>query len=124
MSTFPLYLLRFGQEWKVIFPEDREDVGHTDFWEQTVSHLIAQHYRIPVAKLANLPYCQRRARVVGNRIYYGGKPDPELLEMIRREVGNTKLAFYHDDHEKRLKEDVLKFRRLVRLFSISGQNQQ
>jgi hypothetical protein len=124
MSSFPLYLLRFGKKWKVIFPEDRDDVGHTDFWERTVSYLVAQHYGIPVAKLGNLPYCQRRARVVGNRVYYGGKPDPELLEVIRREVGNNKLTFCHDDHEKRLKEDVLKFRRLVRLFSISGQNPQ
>jgi hypothetical protein len=115
-SAFPLYLLRLNGEWKIILPEDRTDIGHTDFWEQTVSHIVAEQYRIPQKQLANLPYCERRARVVGDTIYYGERPDPKLLRSIRQTVGNHKLAFCHDDHEKRLREDVQQLRKLVRRF--------
>lgn len=124
MSTFPLYLLRLGDEWQIAFPEDRQDIGHSDFWEQTVSQIVANHYRIPTKRLANLPYSQRRARVVGTNVYYGGKPDPDLLQLVRKSVGNDKLVFVFDNHEKRLREDVMEFRRLVRRYKVSDQNRQ
>jgi len=114
MSSFPLYLLKLSDDWKVVFPEDRANIGHTDFWEHTVSHIVARHFRIPQKRLANLPYCQKRARVVGSTVYYGGKPDPQLLQTIRTALGDAALVFAHDDHEKRLREDVREFRRLIR----------
>lgn len=113
MDSFPLYLLKLG-DWQVVFPDDRADIGHTDFWEQTVSQIVARHYHIPQRRLANLPYCQRRARVVGSTVYYGGKHDAALLKVIRKTLGDASLIFAHDDHERRLREDVLEFRRLVR----------
>jgi len=45
-----------------------------------------------------------------------GKPDPALLSKIREAVGNDKLVFAFDDHEKRLPEDVRAFRRLIRRY--------
>lgn len=113
MGSFPLYLLRFGRRWQVVSPENNEDIGHTEFWECTVSHLVAAYYRVPHRRLANLPYCQRRARVVGDRVYYGGRPDPDLLSAIRSVVGNGQLVFVYDGHERRLREDVRLFRSLV-----------
>ena len=112
-TTFPVYLLQLGEEWKVVFPENRRDIGHTEFWERTVSHIVALHFGIHQTKLANLPYCQRRARIVGNKVYYGETHKPELLDFIRDAVGNEELVFCHDDHEKRLREDLLQFRKLA-----------
>lgn len=119
---FPVYLLRLGEEWQVVFPKDEADIGHTDFWEQTVSHLVAKHYKIPQPKLANLPYSERRARIVGNTIYYGGRPKPDLLQAIHKATGNNQLAFCFDEHERRLKEEVLELRRLVRRYLVSDRN--
>jgi len=121
-DTYPLYLLRFEGKWQVIFPETKEDIGHTDFWEQTVSFLVAQHYKIPQKKLANLPYCQRRARIAGDIIWYGGKSDADLLKAIRKALGNKKLEFQYDDHERRLKEDVSGFKRLVAHYAVNVPN--
>jgi hypothetical protein len=114
---YPLYLLRRGKGWQVVFPEDKADIGHADFWENTVSVLVGARCNIPQVELANLPYCQRRARIVGDVVYYGGRPEPDLLEAIRKATGNAKLAFCYDEHERRLKEDVLELRKLVRRYS-------
>src|SRR5262249_22816424 len=111
MDIFPIYLLQLGDEWKVIAPEDHQDVSHTNFWAQTVSHIVAKHYRISQKKLANLPYCQRRARIVGNVAYYGETPDPKLLRLLCESLSNPTLMFCYDEHEKRLQEDVRQFRR-------------
>jgi len=124
MSTFPIYLLRLGDDWKVVFPEDRADIGHTDFWEQTVSHIVARHFGIPQKMLDNQPYCQRRARIVDNRVYYGGRSVPALLKVVRAALGDESLHFVYDHHEKRLKEDVRTFNRLVRRYSVGGRNRQ
>jgi hypothetical protein len=82
-TGYPLYLLLLDDQWKVVFPTGKRDIGHTDFWEQTVSRYVADHYKIPAIKLVNLPYSQRRARVVGDKVHYGEKADPELLKLIR-----------------------------------------
>lgn len=112
-NTFPAYFLRLNDQWRVVVPGDKEDIGHTDFWEQTVARIVADHYRVPEHRLVNLPYCQRRARIVGAKVYYGEKPDLKLLRALREAVGNDQLAFVHDDHEKRLQEDVRQFKKLV-----------
>jgi hypothetical protein len=123
MDTYPVYLLRLGKQWKVVFPENKEDLGHTDFWEQSVSRLVAKHFQIPQVKLANLPYSQRRARIVGNTAYYGGRPEPEVLQAVREATGNGDLVFCFDEHERRLTEDVREFRRLVRRHTVNDRNQ-
>jgi hypothetical protein len=115
--SFPIYLLREGADWHVILPEDRMDIGHVDWWEQTTSYLISRRYMIPRRKLTNLPYCVRRARIVGNVVYYGEYPDPALLEAIRQATGNPELTFCYDDHERRLKADVRELRKLIRRYS-------
>jgi hypothetical protein len=113
-DSFPIYILHLGPAVKIVFPENRADLAHPDFWEQTVCQLVARHFGISPTKLANLPYCQRRARIVGHKVYYGETHDPELLRKIREALGNSELVFCYDDHEKRLREDVRHFRRLVR----------
>jgi hypothetical protein len=111
--VFPVYLLRFGDSWQVVFPKNKADISHSDFWEQTVSHVVADYYKIPQPKLANLPYCQRRARIVDRTVFYGGRPEPDLLQAIRKAAGNKDLVFCFDEHERRLKADVLALRKLI-----------
>ena len=118
--SFPVYLLWIGAEWQIVFPEDKTDIGHTDFWEQKVSYIVAQHFHIPQKKLANLPYSQRRARIVGDKIYYGERHDPELLGVIRKAIGDEQLIFAYDDHEKRLRADMMEYRKLVRCYRRRG----
>ena len=123
-QSYPIYLLRFEDKWQVVFPEGKQDIGHTDFWEQTVSFVVAEHYKIPQMKLENVPYSQRRARIVGDTIWYGGKPDPDLLKAIRKAADNKHLVFRYDDHERRLREDVSQFNGLVHRYAASSQNPQ
>ena len=103
-SSFPIYILRLGTEEQVIISPDQIDIGHIEFWEETVAGIVAAHYQLPVKKLINLPYCQRRARVYGNRLYYGEKQDPALLALVQRALGNDDLVFFYDEHERRLEE--------------------
>ena len=116
MRTFPIYLLELGDRFVVCYPEDRTDTGHSQFWEKTASAMVAEHYKIPQRLLANLPYCQRRARVVGKRIYHGEEFEPKLLRLIRKALNDRKLFFVYDDHEKRLQYDVSEFRQLLHRF--------
>jgi len=76
--------------------------------------MVARHFGLPPRKLANLPYCQRRARIVGNKVYYGETHDPALLGLICEALGNSELVFCYDDHEKRLRGDVRQFIKLAR----------
>jgi hypothetical protein len=115
IESFPIYILHLDPSTQIVFPENREDLDHPDFWEQTVCHLVGRHFGIPPRKLANLPYCQRRSRIVGNKVYYGESDDPALLHLIREAMGNSDLVFCYDDHEKRLRGDVRHFRRMARV---------
>ena len=114
-KSFPIYILHLDPNIQITFPDDRRDLDHPDYWEQTVCFLVARHFGIPSRKLANLPYCQRRARIVGNKVLYGEKRDPELSRLICEVLGNSELLFCYDDHEKRLRGDVRQFRKLVRV---------
>ena len=42
-TSFPIYILHLGPSIQIVFPENREDLGHPDFWEQTVCLLVARH---------------------------------------------------------------------------------
>jgi hypothetical protein len=114
MNSYPIYMLQLGKRWKIVFPEGQEDIGHCDFWEETVSHLVADFFEVPQRKLVNLPYCQRRARICGDKVYYGEKPWQTLLARIMKAVGNENLVFVHDEHERRLEADVREFKRLLK----------
>ena len=116
MQSFPIYLLELGDSLVVCFPEDLTNIDHSAFWEATASRLVAEHYGIPQRLLLNLPYCQRRARIAGKRVYYGEKPEAKMLRLIRKTLGNNKLVFVHDDHEKRLEYDVSEFKQLMDRF--------
>ena len=95
MKSFPIYILDLGGEATIVFPDDEADLDHSDFWEATVVRIVARHFRIPLEALLNLPYCQRRARIIGNVVYYGEKTSKRLLRLIEKAVGETGLRFIY-----------------------------
>jgi hypothetical protein len=98
----PIYILRLGNADGIVFPEERMDLGHCDFWEQCVSLIVAKHYHIPIRKLMDLPYCQRRARICSDIILYREACGRALLAKIRKAVEQAELVFAYHEHEKRL----------------------
>lgn len=120
VTTYPLYILQLGEQAQVVFPEGKQDLGHTEFWERTASFIVARYYKISQEWLVNLPYSQRRARVVGQRVYYGGKPDAGLLQLIRDAAEDQDFVFCRDEHEQRLRHDVRQFRRLLKRQAAGG----
>jgi hypothetical protein len=116
MGSYPIYILKLGNTDKIVFPEGKEDLGHCDFWEQCVASIVARHYRIPLRKIIDLPYCQRRARVCSDKILFGEALSKTLLARIRKAVEQPELVFVYDEHEKRLAHDVRRFRALKNQF--------
>ncbi len=109
VHSFPIYIL---DDDTILFPERKIDIDHSHFWETAVSQIVARQYHVPLEGLANMPYCQRRARIAGQNILYGEKPSKRLLRLIERAVGEKGLRFVYDDHEKRLDYDVQEFNAL------------
>ncbi len=110
MNSYPIYILDLGlEDYQIIFPEGKVDIDHSQFWETIVARLVARHLRLPVEDVINLPYCQRRARILPPNVYYGEKPTKKLLKSIERAVGEKGLRFVYDDHEKRLEYDIEEF---------------
>ncbi len=113
-STFPIYILDLDGEEMVVFPKDKADISHSDFWEQTVAPLLAEHISIPLKPLLNLPYCQRRARVSSKGlVFYGERQSKKLLRTISKATGEADLRWTFDEHEARLPFDVQEFERLL-----------
>ena len=113
-TTFPIYILDLHGKDVVVFPKDKPDIPHSDFWEQTVAPLLAEHLSIPLKPLLNLPYCQRRARVSSKGlVFYGEKQSTTLLRKISKATGETDLRWAYDEHEVRLPFDVMEFKRLL-----------
>lgn len=107
--SFPIYILPFG----IVYPRDFEDITHPEFWEQSVAELVASRYKIPVYAIKNSPYAFKRARVVGNTVYYGERYDDKLILKVRKALRNPKLNFAYDEHEKRLPEDMLHVKGII-----------
>jgi hypothetical protein len=92
---FPLYIL--DDDTLVIIVAD---VSHSELWESTVAAIVADEHGVPVSAIMNLPYCQRRARVVGNRLYCGEQVSQSLLKRIEIAT-KKKLQLVYDEHEQR-----------------------
>jgi DMSO/TMAO reductase YedYZ molybdopterin-dependent catalytic subunit len=112
--SYPIYILDLGEgEPTIVFPKDKEDLDHSDFWEREVAGIVARHFRLNIEDLKNLPYSQRRARIAGNNVLYGERTSKKLLKLIEKAVGETGLQFVYDEHESRLSYDVEEFNALL-----------
>ena len=105
---FPLYILDDNTLIVVV-----RDMSHCEFWESTLVAIVAEKHGLRPSALLNLPYCQRRARIVGNRLYCGEDVSPTLLRSIEAATGRT-LTLVYDEHETRCPISVAEFTSLVR----------
>ena len=116
MGTSRVYLLRLGGPWKVVFPEGRADrlqgADRLDLRRPALRHPAVAAGEPPVLRAVG---SGRREQGVLRR-----QAGPELLQAIREALGDGSLEFAHDRHEKRLGEEVLEFRRLVRRHGATG----
>lgn len=101
---FPLYILDDDSVLYTI-----SDLNHVDYWYETISKIVAGKYGIPRKKIINLPYCQRRARVIGENFYYGEKITKKLLKKIEK-ILNRKLKYIYDEHETRCPINLAEFK--------------
>ena len=86
----------------------RKEYGHTQYWEKIVCKIVTKKYKINKS-IINLPYCQRRARIVENKMYCGEKITNKLLKKIEKTI-NIKLKYVYDEHEKRCDISVTAFK--------------
>lgn len=98
--SFPIYIL---DDDSVFFGE--EDMDHVLFWENTVAKEVSAKYKISLSFLLNIPYCQRRARIVGNKLYCGEKLSKKVLKNIEK-ILSLQLEYIFDEHETRLEIDT------------------
>jgi hypothetical protein len=105
---FPLYILDDDTLVVVV-----SDMSHCEFWESTVAAIVAEERGLRLSAILNLPYCQRRARIVGNRLYCGEDVSPALLRSIEAATGRT-LKLVYDEHETRCPISVAEFKSLVK----------
>jgi hypothetical protein len=103
---FPIYIL---DDDSIFFV--KRDMSHSKFWEKIVAKIVAKKYSISTCDIINLPYSQRRARVVNNKLYCGEKLSKKLLEKIQKEIG-IKVSCVYDEHETRCKISVSEFNSL------------
>lgn len=104
--SFPIYIL---DDQTIVYT--KRDQNHVDYWYHTVSKIVAEKHGIARRKLLNLPYCQKRARVVENRLYCGEKITKKTLRQIEKTIG-IKLILTHDEHETRCPLELAEFKAL------------
>lgn len=88
-----------------------EDLTHIEFWDRVVSSVVSEKTGIVRRKLSNLPYCQRRARVVDKKFYCGEVISDELFKRIEEEL-QMRLKYIYDEHETRCPISVYEFKGL------------
>ena len=88
-TAYPVYILDLDREELVVFPDDKADIPHSDFWEQTVAPFLADHFSMPLKPLLNLPYCQRRARISSRGVVFDGEQSKILWQTVSRTTGET-----------------------------------
>lgn len=103
---FPIYIL---DDDSIFFL--KKDIGHTKYWQKQVASIVAKKFAVPLSEILNLPYCQRRARIVDNNLYCGERLTKKTIRKIENAVG-FKLKYCHDDHEKRCEISLGQFKAL------------
>lgn len=101
---FPVYILDDDS----IFYTTK-DCGHVEYWEDFVSLKVSSKYNVPLYLVKELPYCQRRGRVVLNNFYCGEDISKSLLSKIEK-VLSMKLKLIFDDHEIRCPIETMRLR--------------
>lgn len=104
---FPIYIL---DDDTVLY--SKEDTDHPLYWEDVVSKIVSEKYGVERSKILNLPYAQRRARIVGDKLYFGEEISKDLLSKIEKTL-NKKLNLVYDEHETRCPYELAEFKGLI-----------
>jgi hypothetical protein len=117
VGSFPIYILDLSGTDHVVHPDGFDDIPHSEFWKSIVAKRVARHFGLPVKWLLNLPYSQRRARIVVRNYEavanYGERQTKKLLRLISESVGLPHLKWRHDVHERRLDFDMTEFLKVM-----------
>ena len=97
--SFPVYIL---DDETILFT--KEDKNHVEFWEATVAKEIAKRLGVHIGEVINIPYCQRRGRVVGENFYCGEELSKVQLNRIAKAIGQE-IRLVYDEHECTLEYD-------------------
>lgn len=108
--SFPVYITDDGK----IFFKKEKDLGHNEFWEEEVSLYVAKKFKVSLQEIINLPYCQKRGRLVNEKFYFGEKPNKSIKNKLEKTFGK-KIEIIYDDHEKMSKYDRFVFDSLKRI---------
>lgn len=126
VGSFPIYILDLSGTDYVVHPGGFGDIPHSDFWKSIVAKIVARHFGLPAKWLLNLPYSQRRARIVVRDseavANYGERQTKKMLRLISESVGRPHLKWRHDEHERRLDFDMTEFVRLISARITDGNN--
>ena len=106
-KSYPIYIL---DDDSIVFT--KKDINHVDFWNEQVAKKVSEMYKVPVHRLLNIPYCQRRARIVGNNLFCGEELSLDLVNKIKKVLNKKVLKVVYDQHETVLKYDVMIFNNL------------
>ena len=101
-KSYPIYIL---DDDSIVFT--KKDINHVDFWNEQVAKKVSEMYNIPVHRLLNIPYCQRRARIVGTKLFCGEELSIDLFNKIKTVLNKKVLKVVYDQHETVLKYDVM-----------------
>jgi len=103
---FPLYILD-DETIIYIFA----DWDHSKLWRNFVCKEVSVKYGISFVELFNMPYCQRRGRVVGKNLFCGEKITKKLFLRIKKILGMD-LVLCYDEHETRCELSVARLESL------------
>lgn len=104
---FPVYIL---DDNSILYEVSSKT--HPEFWEATVAQVVSDKFHVSKSAIANLPYCQRRGRVVGSTFYCGEKIGKKLFNKISKAVG-IRFTLRFDEHETRCPLELAEFRGLI-----------
>jgi len=118
ITSYPIYILDLPNgDVEIVFPENKEDLDHVNFWETQIVQKVCELYGLDAEDescLSESPYCMRRARITSKGyIFFGEEQSDELLTKIREAVDQPELVFQFDDHEVRLEYDQLILRTVL-----------
>jgi hypothetical protein len=136
---FPFYIISVNDKWTIMYPADKADIGHPEYFKNVVSEVLSDDRGIPYSKIKDLCYSQIRGRYAtkrdskrlspsqirrykrknvpipsGDTIYIGENLDDNkfIVDLLNSEFPGVEIKY--DDHHKRQEDDVDRFNSLSR----------
>lgn len=105
-ASYPFYVIKRKSKWSVVASPLNRDITHPCLWKILVARMVAVENGVGYREIIELPYCQHRGRIVGNRIYIGTVPEEITALLCRKFIG---FAVIYDEHENITEYDLTSF---------------